>query len=122
MAILTFSCSTFVQEPETDAQTSESSAEDSSTMKMTFPQSLLREVLNIAIENDYSCVLKITIKKSTEVIAEKEWDIVLGTEKNNTFSFESLPGGVELSVDVSILLDGEVYYKSNTATVTPHIR
>ncbi len=120
LALLTFSCSSFVQEPETDEQNTETSIEDSSTMNMAFPQSLLREVLDIAIENVCKCTLKITVSGDFDTSPiEKTWDITLESIYSTpSYKIENLPGNVELSVDVEILLDDEPYYKSKTAKVT----
>ena len=83
-------------------------------MGMAFPQSLLREVLDISIENGCKCSLKITISGAFEDSPiEKTWDITLESiYSTKYYSFENLPGNVELSVDVEILLDDKVYYKS----------
>ena len=89
-------------------------------MNMGFPQSLLREVLDISIENGCKCTLKITVSGDFDNSPiEKTWDITLESiYSTQSYKIEGLPGGVELSVVVAILLDDEAYYKSNTAKVT----
>ena len=64
-------------------------------------------------------ILKITVSGDfTDSPVEKEWEISLKTGKDQVFTIENLPSGVEITADVCILINEKVCYQADSTKIT----
>ena len=115
MAIFSFSCK-LQNEVTAEAEIEKS---ENSSVGFKLPEKFVRSLIDTSEQTAQSCILKVTITGDFENSPiTQTWDITPETSTDTVFSMKNLPGEIELTVVVSILMGEEIYYQSDEAKIT----
>lgn len=100
--------------------TSCTQGEFDSSVALKLPDEMVRDVVEVSVQNGYDCQLKICVsgQGAGGSTIEKSWNLTLDSIKaTSSFSIEGLLSNAPVNIDVYFLIDGQIYYQSKTTKV-----
>jgi hypothetical protein len=91
-----------------------------SSLVLKLPDKLVRDIADDSVQNGHDFLLKICLsgEGAGNSVIEKTWNLTLDSLKeNNIFYIEELLSDSAVNIDIYFLIDGQIYYQSETTKV-----